>query len=147
MDMYTRLYLRWITNKDLLYSTWNSAQCHVAAWMGGSLGENGYMYMYGWVPSLFTWNITTLLMGYTPIQNKRFKNSLSFLPYSTGAQVSCLRGTPSHVFLLKKNGSSLYTVLCSAYFEGNIVWRLFQIHHAQRVLDLNVFAWIGHSLF
>ena len=21
-----------------------------------SLGENGYMYMYGWVPSLFTWN-------------------------------------------------------------------------------------------
>ena len=22
----------------------------------GSLGENGYMYMYGWVPSLFTWN-------------------------------------------------------------------------------------------
>ena len=22
----------------------------------GTLGENGYMYMYGWVPSLFTWN-------------------------------------------------------------------------------------------
>ena len=22
----------------------------------GSLGENGYMYMYGWVPSPFTWN-------------------------------------------------------------------------------------------
>ena len=21
-----------------------------------SLGETGYMYMYGWVPSLFTWN-------------------------------------------------------------------------------------------
>ena len=27
IDMYTVLYLRWITNKDLLYSTWNSAQC------------------------------------------------------------------------------------------------------------------------
>ena len=25
-DMYTRLYLKWITNKDLLYSTGNSAQ-------------------------------------------------------------------------------------------------------------------------
>ena len=25
------LYLKWITNKDLLYSTWNSAQCCVAA--------------------------------------------------------------------------------------------------------------------
>ena len=24
MDMYTLLYLKWITNKDLLYSTWNS---------------------------------------------------------------------------------------------------------------------------
>ena len=44
--MYTLLYLKWITNKDLLYSTWNSIQCYVAAWMGGSSGENGYMYMY-----------------------------------------------------------------------------------------------------
>ena len=34
----------------------NSAQCYVAAWMGGGLGENGYMYMYGWVLSLFTWH-------------------------------------------------------------------------------------------
>ena len=31
MGMYTLLYLKWITNKDLLYSTWNSAQCYVAA--------------------------------------------------------------------------------------------------------------------
>ena len=34
-DMYTLLHLKWITNKDLLYSTENSAQCYVAAWMGG----------------------------------------------------------------------------------------------------------------
>ena len=27
MDMYTLLDLKWITNKDLLYSTGNSAQC------------------------------------------------------------------------------------------------------------------------
>ena len=26
MDTYTLLYLKWITNKDLLYSTWNSAK-------------------------------------------------------------------------------------------------------------------------
>ena len=32
--MYTVLYLKWITNKDLLYTTRNSAQCYVAAWMG-----------------------------------------------------------------------------------------------------------------
>ena len=54
MDMYTLLYLKWMTNKDLLYSTGNSAQCYAPAWMG--LGENGYMYMHGWVPSIFTWN-------------------------------------------------------------------------------------------
>ena len=30
--MYTLLYLKWIANKDLLYSTWNSAQCYVPAW-------------------------------------------------------------------------------------------------------------------
>jgi len=38
MDMCTLLYLKWITIKDLLYSTWNSAQCYVAAWMRGELG-------------------------------------------------------------------------------------------------------------
>ena len=27
MDMYTLLYFKWITDKDLLYSTGSSAQC------------------------------------------------------------------------------------------------------------------------
>ena len=45
--MYTLLYLKWITNKNLIYRTCNSAQGYVAAWMGGEFGENGYMYMYG----------------------------------------------------------------------------------------------------
>ena len=31
-------YLKWITNKDLLYSTGTSAQWYVAAWMGGKSG-------------------------------------------------------------------------------------------------------------
>ena len=36
VDMYILLNLKWITNKDLLliYTTWNPAQCYVAAWMG-----------------------------------------------------------------------------------------------------------------
>ena len=37
-DMYTLLCLKWITNKDLLYSTGNSAQCDVSAWMGEGFG-------------------------------------------------------------------------------------------------------------
>ena len=43
MDTYTRLYLEWIINKDLLESTGNSPQ---PGWEG-SLGENGYLCMYG----------------------------------------------------------------------------------------------------
>ena len=39
MDMYRLLYFKRITNKDLLYSTWNSAQCYRAAWKGGESGE------------------------------------------------------------------------------------------------------------
>ena len=35
VDRYTLLYLKWITNKDLLHSTWNSVQCYLAAWKGG----------------------------------------------------------------------------------------------------------------
>ena len=45
MYMYALLYLKWITNKDLLYIT-GSAQCQVAAWMGRKLEENVYMHMY-----------------------------------------------------------------------------------------------------
>ena len=45
MDMYTLLHLKRVTHKYVLYGTWNSAQCSVAAGMGGELGENGCMYM------------------------------------------------------------------------------------------------------
>ena len=39
MHGYTWLYLKWITNKDLLYSTWNSVQCYMATWMKGVWGR------------------------------------------------------------------------------------------------------------
>ena len=38
--MDTLLYLKWKTNEDLLYSTWNSAQCYVAGLMGGTFGRD-----------------------------------------------------------------------------------------------------------
>ena len=54
MDMYTLLYLKWITSKDLLYSTWNSAQCYVVAWMGEECGGE-QIQVYKWLsPFLFT---------------------------------------------------------------------------------------------
>ena len=46
--MYTLLYLKWIANKDLLYSTGNSAQCYVAAWMGGEFGGE-WRHVYVWL--------------------------------------------------------------------------------------------------
>ena len=48
MDMYTLLYFKWMTNKDLLYSTGNSAQCYMAAWMGGEFGGE-WIYVYVWL--------------------------------------------------------------------------------------------------
>ena len=58
--MYTLLYSKWITNKDLLCRTGNSAQCYVPVWMGGGWGENGhtyacmcaYIYVYIWLSLL-----------------------------------------------------------------------------------------------
>ena len=49
MDIYTQLYFKWMTNKDLLYSTWNSALCYTAAWIAGEFAGrmNTCMYMAG----------------------------------------------------------------------------------------------------
>ena len=66
------LCLKWITNKDLWCSTWNSAQCYVAAWMGGEFGGD-WIHLYVWLSESLqcsTETLTTLLIGYTPIQNK-----------------------------------------------------------------------------
>ena len=39
INMYSLLYLKWISNKDLLYSTGNSAQCYVEVWMRKEFGK------------------------------------------------------------------------------------------------------------
>ena len=48
MDMCTLLYLKWVKSKDLLYITWTSAQCYVAAWMGGEFGGE-WVHVYVWL--------------------------------------------------------------------------------------------------
>ena len=48
MDMYIMLNFKWITNKNLLYSTWNSAQCHTEAWMGGEF-KGEWVHIYIWL--------------------------------------------------------------------------------------------------
>ena len=49
--------------------------------MEEGLGENGYLYMYGWVPSLFTWDHRNIVNQLYPktnlkIQKKTKKNLL-----------------------------------------------------------------------
>ena len=48
MDRYTLLYIKWVTNKNLVYSTWDSAQSYVAAWMGGEFGGK-WIHVYIWL--------------------------------------------------------------------------------------------------
>ena len=78
MVMYTLLYLKWKTNKDLLYSTKNSAQYYVAAWMGGEFGGE-WIHVYVWL-SPFTVHLKLsqhcLLIGYTPVKKKKEKKAL-----------------------------------------------------------------------
>ena len=45
---YTLLYLQWIANKVPPYSTWNSVQRDVAAWMGGEFGGE-WIHVYVWL--------------------------------------------------------------------------------------------------
>ena len=54
VNFYTQLYLKWITNKDLPYSTGNSAQWYTEPGWERSLEENGYVCMYGGVTLLCT---------------------------------------------------------------------------------------------
>ena len=70
--MYTVLYSKWITNKDLLYSTWNSTQSFCASLDGRGLW--GRMDTCICTAESLHWSpetTTTLLTGYTPIQNHR----------------------------------------------------------------------------
>ena len=60
-------------NKDLLYSTGNPAQCDMEACMGGKLRRGGIRVCVAESLCCPPETITTLLTGYTPIQNKKFK--------------------------------------------------------------------------
>ena len=72
-DMCTMLHLKWTDKKGLLDSRWSSAQCYVAAWMGGEFGEE-WIHVYVWPsPCCPPETITTLLTEYTQYKIKSFK--------------------------------------------------------------------------
>ena len=71
MVMCILLYLKWITIKDLLHNTRNSAQCYVSLDVWGFWRRvdtcTGISESLGCSPE----TTTTLLTGYSPIQNKK----------------------------------------------------------------------------
>ena len=74
MGMYTLLYLKWITNKDLLYRTGSSNSVLRGSPGGeGGLGEMDPCVCVSEPPSCSHEVITTLLVGCTPTQNKKLK--------------------------------------------------------------------------
>ena len=66
------LYLKWIANRGLLYSTGNSAPCYVAAWMGGEFGEEQMAESLCFPPE----TVTSLLID-SNIKNKKLKKNIS----------------------------------------------------------------------
>ena len=50
MDLHALLYLKWVTNKDVLWGTGNSARCYAAAWREGEAGGER-MHVYAWLSS------------------------------------------------------------------------------------------------
>ena len=68
MNIFILLYLKWIINKDLQK---NSAECYMAAWMGGSWGRMDTCICMADSLTCSPETITTWLITYTPIQNKK----------------------------------------------------------------------------
>ena len=67
MDLYTVLYLKWITNKDLVCSTENSAEC--GSWMGEEFGGE-WIHVYVWLNcSTLHLKLSTLCIGYFVVQS------------------------------------------------------------------------------
>ena len=62
------VFMKWITNKNVLYSTCNSAQCYVPAWMGREFGGKWTCICMAESLHSSPQNITTLLIAYIPMQ-------------------------------------------------------------------------------
>ena len=75
MDMYTLLYFKWVANKDLLYSMWDSVQCYVADWVRKEFGREWLHVYVGLSPFTVHLKLSQHCcdIGYTPIQNKKLK--------------------------------------------------------------------------
>ena len=111
-DVNILLYFEWITNKDLLYSTWISTQWYVAAWIGGEFGGE-WLHIYVRLgPSTVHLKLSQhfLLICYTPIQNKKF-----FLKKAKGRGESLKQSSWIQLYL--KVGLWILSNVCNFIFS------------------------------
>ena len=104
MDMYMLLYLKWMTNKGLLNSTGTRSVLR-GSLDGRGVWGNGYKYMHGWVPLLFTWNyhniVNQLFCCCYPLQYPCLEN-----PRDGGAWWAAICGVTQSQTRLKRLSSS-----------------------------------------
>ena len=136
MDIYTLIYLKWITNRTyfITYGTLLSVP-----WQPGwdrCLGENGYIYMYSLVPLLFTWNyhnIVNWLYPNTKWEVKRKNWTVPIQPYGNYNQGlhkgnqnfhgKWLNEIPwKQILNLKDIGeyAVMWTVLCQRFLQSSL---------------------------
>ena len=85
-DTYTVLYFKGITNKELLYSTGNSSQCRVPAWMREALGGER-IHVHVW---LIPFDVHLKLP-------QHFKLAMSFPDSSVCKESTCNSGDPRSI--------------------------------------------------
>ena len=113
---YWLLYLKWISNKNLLYSKWNYAQCYVPARMGAGVGgELIHVYV---CESLYCSleTITPLLIFYTPIQNDFDVKTFNLKRKWT------LPSAIMYIIFARKNISLLFYYIFSSVQSLSSVW-------------------------
>ena len=105
-----------------------------AVWQPGwerSLGENGYMDVYGWVPSLFTWNYHNIVN-----RLKKKKKSVLMSYHIAQGTLFSVMWQPGQEGSLGKNGYMYmygWVALLSTWNYHNIVNWLYSSKRRQRI--------------
>ena len=152
MGMYTLLYLKQITNKDLVYSMWNSVQWYVATRTERESGENGCMCTYGSIPLLFTLNrhnIVNWLYGNTKweAEKKRHPGDWHALPPFAPPEFSQLvfqaaRGPHRDLLPWDSSGKQLSSVQADG-FGQRFPSTHFLIKFILQIMDFGVVSTLG----
>ena len=124
-------YLKRITNKDLLYSTRNSAQCSAAAWMGKGLGGE-WIHVYVWLsPFAIHLNYHSIVNRLYPntkkkLEKEEFTNlQCELLNFSasleTGTLPVCLLlGTHACLYFLTASRMTICTIFIRVYIASTV---------------------------